>query len=235
MPTYNECNCLENILRAILALGLDIKILIVDDNSPDGTGRIADALARSDNHISVLHRPKKEGLGKAYLEGFRRALEDKDVDYIMEMDADFSHDPKYIPKFLEAISDCDIVIGSRFYKGRISIVNWPLSRLILSYGARIYVRLFAGLGLSDPTSGFKCFRRRAVEMILNNGIISNGYAFQIEVNYACKKLGLKFGEIPIIFYNRDIGTSKMGALRTVIDAMAIVWLVKFKRFTGSIK
>lgn len=233
IPTYNEKDNIENLTKEILSLKVDVRILIIDDNSPDGTGKIADTLAASDDRIMVLHRKTKEGLGKAYLEGFRYVIKNTDAEYIMEMDADFSHDPKYIPKFLEEIKDADLVIGSRFYQGRINIVNWPLSRLIFSYGASLYVRLFSRLSLSDPTGGYKCFRRRVIEAILKAGIVSNGYAFQIEVNYICRKMGFVIKEIPIIFYDRDKGSSKMRAIRTIWDAVMIVWLLKFRGFKKS--
>ncbi len=230
IPTYNERENLKPLLEKIFALGLNTKALIVDDNSPDGTGDFAEELARKEKRISVLHRDVKEGLGKAYLAGFRYAVENFSSDYIMEMDADLSHDPQYIPKFLEELEVCDVVIGSRFYKGRISIINWPLSRLIFSYGARTYVNLFTWLSLGDPTSGFKCFKRSVIEAVLNNPVLSNGYAFQIEINYMCKKMGFSIHEIPIIFHDRDKGYSKMSTVHTILEAISIVWILKFKKF-----
>jgi dolichol-phosphate mannosyltransferase len=230
IPTYNERDNIKKLIDSILEPGLDIEILIIDDNSPDGTGKVADKISASEKRVKVLHRPEKEGLGKAYLEGFTYGIKNSGADYIIQMDADLSHDPNCIPKFLEEIKDCDVVVGSRFYQGRISIVNWPLSRLIFSYGACTYVKLFSRLGLSDPTSGFKCFRRAVIERILENSIISDGYAFQIEINYICKKLGFKMREMPIVFYGRDKGFSKMQILRTILDAVSIVWLLKFKKF-----
>jgi dolichol-phosphate mannosyltransferase len=230
IPTYNEAANITALVKSIFALGLDIRVLIVDDNSPDGTGNLADKLATDNPRILVLHRPKKEGLGRAYLDGFRYAVDKTGCDFIMEMDADFSHDPQAIPVFLDKIKTCDVVVGSRFYKGRVSIVNWPLTRLIMSYGASVYVRLFSRLRLYDPTSGFKCFRRRCIESILRNRVISDGYAFQIEVNYMCAKMGFVIEEVPIVFYDRSKGSSKMRTFRTVLDAMSVVWLLKFKRF-----
>lgn len=229
IPTYNERDNLDKLIEKIFSLGMnDINVLIVDDNSPDGTGELADRLAKGNNKISVLHRDKKNGLGIAYLDGFRYALKNSKAEYIMGMDADFSHDPAYIPRFLEEIKNCDVVVGSRYYGGRISIVNWPLSRLILSYGASVYVRLFMGLSLRDPTSGFRCFRRCVIKNLLENEIISSGYAFLIEINYICSKMGFRIKEVPITFYERDKGLSKMYAFRAVLDAILIVWKVKFK-------
>ena len=231
IPTYNEKYNLEKLTEKVFSLGRDdINILVVDDSSPDGTGELADSLAAENKKISVLHRDKKEGLGKAYLDGFRYAIKNSDAEYIMGMDADFSHDPVYIPRFLEEIRGFDIVVGSRYYGGRISIVNWPLSRLILSYGASVYVRLFTGLTLRDPTSGFRCFRRCVIENLLENDIISDGYAFLIEINYICSKMGFSIKEIPITFYERDKGLSKMYASRAVFDAIFIVWKVRFKKY-----
>jgi dolichol-phosphate mannosyltransferase len=230
IPTYNEKDNLENLAGRIFAACPDMKILIVDDNSPDGTGEAADKMAAADKRMHVLHRAKKEGIGKAYLDGFRYAVKNTDAYYIMTMDADSSHDPAHIPAFLEKIKNCDVVIGSRYCGGRISIVNWPLSRLILSYGASVYVRLCARLSLRDPTSGFRCFRRYVVDSLLENKIISDSYSFLIEINYVCGKLGYKIEETPIIFYERDRGLSKMCALSAALDAVLIVWKVKFKKY-----
>jgi len=230
IPTYNERDNLEILVRRILDLGLDLGIVIIDDNSPDGTGELADALAASDKRIAVVHRPVKEGIGKAYLAGYRYAAGKSDCEYLVQMDADLSHDPAYIPDLLKKMEGYDFVTGSRYYQGRVRITNWPLSRLILSYGASLYVRLFSGLAMSDPTSGLKCFRRKVVERIVENGIISDGYASNIEVNYMCKKMGFRTGEIPIVFYDRSAGSSKMCKLSTVLGAIAIVWKLKFKRF-----
>jgi len=230
IPTYNEKENLERVVRRIRSLELPIQILIVDDNSPDGTGKYADQLAERDSFLTVIHRQKKEGIGAAYLAGLAYAIEHTDAEYIFEMDADLSHDPGYIPLFLEKISDCDVVLGSRFYRGRVSIVNWPLSRLILSYGARVYVKLFSRLRLDDPTSGFRCFRRRVVERLLANKICSREYAFHIEVSYVCSKMGFAITEVPIVFYERDSGQSKMCTLKTVLEAVLIVWKLKFKTY-----
>jgi dolichol-phosphate mannosyltransferase len=177
----------------------------------------------------VLHRPLRNGLGRAYMDGFRYAIENTDSQYIMTMDADMSHDPSFIPEFLLNIQSCDVVNGSRYYNGRISIVNWPMTRLLLSYAAGIYIRFFTKIRLSDPTSGFRCFNRSTMEKILRQGIISNGYAFSIEINYLCHKWGLKIREIPIVFHDRNKGASKMHKIGTMFEAMAIVWRMKFIR------
>ncbi|HSA31387.1 MAG TPA: polyprenol monophosphomannose synthase [Candidatus Omnitrophota bacterium] len=231
IPTYNEKENLEDLLKKIFALPINLKVLIVDDNSPDGTGDLAEKLARNERRISVLHRDVKQGLGKAYLAGFRYAVEHFSSDYIVGMDADLSHDPQYIPKFLEEIETCDVVIGSRFYKGRISIINRPLSRLIFSCVAQAYVNFFTWLSLGDTTSGFKCFKRAVIEALLKSAVLSDGYAFQIEVNYICKKLGFLVREIPVVFYDRCRGYSKIPAFHTVLEAILIVWKLKFRTFT----
>ncbi len=231
IPTYNEKDNISELTNRIFKSSPpDTKILIVDDNSPDGTGEAADDMATEDSRISVLHRQKKEGLGRAYMDGFRHALKNYDAEYIMSMDADLSHDPVFIPKFLEHIASCDIVLGSRFYDGRISIVNWPMTRLILSYSASLYVRICTRIPISDWTGAYRCFRRRAIEKILENSMISNSYAFLIEINYICYKLGFKFGEVPIIFYDRDKGASKMQTSKAILEAIVIVWKLKFRRF-----
>ena len=231
VPTYNEKdNVAELTTRIFDAAPADTNLLIVDDNSPDDTGKLADEMASKDKRISVLHREKKEGIGKAYIEGFRYALKNYDAEYFMGMDADLSHDPVFIPTFLEKIKTCDIVLGSRFYKGRVSIVNWPMIRLILSYCASMYVRVFTGIPISDFTGGYRCFRRNVVEKIVETKAISNSYAFLIEINYVCYKSGFKIGEVPIIFYDRDKGASKMHTKKAVLEAITIVWKLKFKNF-----
>ncbi len=207
IPTYNEKDNVERLVVAILALKKDLHILIVDDNSPDGTGEIADKLAKEFAEIHVIHRKGKLGLGSAYREGFRYAL-DKVAPLIFEMDADFSHDPAYLPDFLEKIKECDVVVGSRYING-VSVVNWPIRRLMLSYGANVYTRLITGLKLTDCTSGFKCFRREVLETIDLDTMKSDGYSFQIEMNYRCMVNGFRIGEVPIIFIDRHAGSSKM--------------------------
>ena len=223
IPTYNERGNIEKIIPQILAQDEGIHILVVDDNSPDGTGEIADRLASANNRIHVLHRRGKLGLGSAYREGFRYALE-QGASNIVEMDADFSHDPTMLPVFLEKMRSFDMVVGSRYLNG-VSVVNWPLRRLMLSYFASVYTRIITGLKLSDCTSGFKCFRREVLQAIDLTTVRSDGYSFQIEMNYRCHEKGFSIGEVPIIFIDRHAGTSKMSR-QIVIEAVVMVWKLK---------
>jgi len=225
VPTYNEKENIENIIDAVLSQGEDIEILIVDDNSPDGTGEIVDRLAVRDQRVHVIHREGKLGLGSAYIAGFKWALANTDARFIFEMDADFSHDPGAIPEFLEAAKDRDLVIGSRYLHG-ITVINWPLSRLILSYGANVYTHLITGLPLKDSTGGFKCFRRETLENLPLDTIRSDGYSFQIEMNFFAWKKGFRIVEIPIIFTDRRVGISKMSR-RIIWEAMFMVWRLRF--------
>jgi dolichol-phosphate mannosyltransferase len=232
VPTYNERNNIEPLVNNIFNVLPDTNILVVDDNSPDGTGELADGISRKDPRVRVLHRPSKMGLGKAYIAGFKYALS-QSAEYIFEMDADFSHDPAALPAFMEKIKEYDVVIGSRYIKG-ISVVNWPLRRLILSLLANLYVRLILHLPVKDATAGFKCFRRKVLEAIDLDKINSNGYAFQIEMNYMAKRTGFTIAEIPIIFNDRHVGSSKMSRY-IVWEALFIVWRLRwgslFKRKT----
>jgi dolichol-phosphate mannosyltransferase len=223
IPTYNERGNIEKIIPQILAQDEGIHILVVDDNSPDGTGEIADRLASASDRLHVLHRRGKLGLGSAYREGFRYALE-QGAENIIEMDADFSHDPAILPVFLEKIQSVDMVVGSRYLNG-VSVVNWPLRRLMLSYFASVYTRIITGLRLSDCTSGFKCFRRDVLQAIDLTKIRSDGYSFQIEMNYRCHEKGFRIGEVPIIFIDRHAGTSKMSR-QIVLEAVVMVWKLK---------
>jgi dolichol-phosphate mannosyltransferase len=226
IPTYNEKSNLPALLDEILKFDIPFNILIVDDNSPDGTGAIADAYSQKyPDRVHVLHRQGKLGLGSAYREGFKYAL-NWGADFIFEMDADFSHDPKYLPDFIKKMEEADygVVIGSRYVNG-ISVVNWPLSRLALSLIASQYVRLITGLKISDTTAGFKCFRRKALEAIKLDDVVSNGYSFQIEMNYRLHKAGFKIAEIPIIFVDRHSGTSKMSG-HIVREALYVVWKLR---------
>ncbi|BCS53660.1 polyprenol monophosphomannose synthase [Geobacter sp. SVR] len=223
IPTYNEKENIVRLAEEVLKQHPSINILFVDDNSPDGTGTIADELASSEERIRVLHRPGKLGLGSAYREGFRMAL-DLGADYIIEMDADFSHDPKILPVFLQAAASCDLVIGSRYLNG-VSVVNWPLRRLMLSYFASVYARFVTGLKLMDCTSGFKCFRRETLESIDMERVKSDGYSFQIEMNYRCMEKGLRMIEVPIIFIDRHAGTSKISR-KIVREAVVMVWKLR---------
>lgn len=208
IPTYNEAVNLPQIIPQTLAEDLRLEVLVVDDNSPDGTGLIADEMARLEPRVHVIHREGKLGLGTAYRTGFKWALE-RDYDYIFEMDADFSHDPRHLPEFLKAIQDADVVLGSRYLQGRVTVVNWPMGRLMLSYLANIYARWFTGLRVWDLTGGFKCFRRRVLEAIDLSQVGSNGYAFQIEMSVRAWRKGFKLREIPIVFVDRTEGQSKM--------------------------
>lgn len=223
IPTYNERDNIVRLAGEVLRQHADLRILFVDDNSPDGTGALADELAAADDRISVIHRAGKLGLGSAYREGFRAALA-MGADYLIEMDADFSHDPAVLPLFLETIQGCDLVIGSRYLNG-ISVVNWPLRRLMLSYFASVYTRIVTGLELQDCTSGFKCFRRSVIEAIDLGKVTSDGYSFQIEMNYRCHERGFTIVEVPIIFIDRHAGTSKMSR-RIVREAVIMVWKLR---------
>lgn len=225
VPTYNEKENIGEIIDAVLALGEEYEILIVDDNSPDGTGDIVDRRAASEPRIHAIHREAKLGLGSAYIAGFKWALANTDTQFVFEMDADFSHDPGAIPEFLEAAEGRDLVIGSRYLHG-ITVINWPLSRLILSYGANVYTRIITGLPLKDSTGGFKCFRRETLEQLPLDTIRSDGYSFQIEMNFFCWKKGFKIVEIPIIFTDRRVGISKMSR-KIVWEAMFMVWRLRF--------
>lgn len=209
IPTYDESHTLERLISAIFSVMDDCQVVIVDDDSPDGTGAIAERLAEEEpGKLHVIHRQGRMGLGSAYKEGFKYALEHTDAQYIFEMDADFSHDPKYLLDFLEKAQVSDMVVGSRYYNG-ISIVNWPLPRLIISKFGTWYARRITGLPLTDATSGFKCFKRQVLERIDFDKIRSNGYAFQIETSYWAWLKGFRIEEIPIIFVDRDSGQSKM--------------------------
>jgi dolichol-phosphate mannosyltransferase len=225
IPTYNEKENIAEIMGAVLKLGSGIELLVIDDNSPDGTGQIVESMAAMNPRVHALHRPGKLGLGSAYITGFKWALAKTDAKYVFEMDADFSHDPQAIPQFLEAIKTNDLVIGSRYIRG-ISVVNWPLERLILSYAANKYTHYVTGLPIKDATGGFKCFRREVLEALPLDRIKSDGYSFQIEVNFICWKKGFRFVEIPILFVDRRVGISKMSK-KIVREAAFMVWRLRF--------
>jgi len=229
VPTYNERVNLSLIVPQILAQDPGIEVLVVDDNSPDGTGALADQLATAEPRVHVLHRPGKSGLGKAYLAGFRWAL-DQCYDLIFEMDADFSHDPKFLPAFLDAAREADLVIGSR-YKTGVNVINWPISRLLLSLGANQYARWVTGLPLTDSTGGFKCFRRQVLEALDLERVRSNGYSFQIEMSFRAWRKGFRLAEIPIVFTDRVEGQSKMNG-RIVREAIWMVWWLRLKSLVG---
>jgi len=223
VPTYNERGNIEVVLPRILEQGPFFEVLVVDDNSPDGTGDIVAAMLADEPRIHLLRRENKRGLGPAYLAGFKWALS-KDYDYIFEMDADLSHNPADLPRLLEAAKDYDVVLGSRYVSG-VNVINWPISRLLLSYCANLYTRLITGMPVKDATSGFKCYRRNALERIDLNGIKSDGYAFQIEVTYKCWRKGLKVTEVPIVFVERRTGTSKMSH-QIIFEAVLMVWRLR---------
>ena len=232
VPTYNEAMNLPQIVPAILAQDPRIEILVVDDNSPDGTGRMADEMGRAEPRIHCLHRTTKEGLGRAYIAGFGWALE-KGFDLVFEMDADFSHDPTFLPKFLAAAADADLVLGSR-YKTGVNVINWPVSRLLLSLGANAYARWITGMPLTDSTGGFKCFRRQVLAAIDLEQVRSNGYAFQIEMSFRAWKKGFRIVEVPIIFHDRVEGQSKMNK-RIVREAVWMVWWLRLQSAMGKMK
>ncbi len=229
IPTYNEAQNLPVIVPQVLEQDPRIEVLVVDDNSPDGTGELADQLARDTRRIHVLHREAKQGLGKAYLAGFAWALEHT-FDYVFEMDCDRSHDPTFLPEFLKAIQDADIVIGSRYKRG-VNVINWPMSRLLLSYGANVYARWITGVPLRDSTGGFKCFRRAVLEAIPLERVQSNGYAFQIEMSFRAWKMGFRLVEIPIVFVDRVEGHSKMSR-KIIREAVWMVWWLRLKSLFG---
>jgi dolichol-phosphate mannosyltransferase len=224
VPTYNEAENIRELVPRILEQDPGVEILIVDDNSTDGTGALVDELRNTEPRLHVLHRPKKLGLGTAYVAGFRYALE-HNYDLVFEMDADFSHDPDSIPAFLDAVKDADLVLGSRYLNG-VTVVNWPLSRLILSYGANVYTRVITGMPLKDATGGFKCFRRTTLERINLDRVRSDGYGFQIEMNFIAWRKGLRIKEIPILFVDRRVGISKMNR-KIIWEAMWLVWKMRF--------
>lgn len=225
IPTYNERENLSRLLPMVLSQDPRLEILVIDDASPDGTGELADAMARAEPRIHVLHRPAKLGLGTAYLAGFRWGIE-RGYDWLFEMDADFSHDPAHLPQFLDALEDHDIVLGSRYLGGRVTVVNWPIGRLLLSYFANVYARWVTGLPVADATSGFKAFRRDALERVKLERVESEGYAFQIEMSLRCWKRGARIGEVPIVFVDRTSGESKMSR-RIVLEAVWKVWKLRF--------
>ena len=222
LPTYNEADNLRPMTERLLAMKPPLEVLVVDDNSPDGTGDIADGLAQSDERVKVLHRREKDGLGRAYCAGFAWALE-RDYEFIFEMDCDFSHDPDEIPRFIQksAAEDANLVLGSRYCEG-IRVINWPIGRMLLSHAAAKYVQIITGMPFSDPTGGFKCFRRSALQSIDLDRVRANGYSFQIELTHILWRTGHKIAEVPIIFTDRFIGTSKMSG-KIVREAIWMVW------------
>ena len=231
IPTYNESRNLSQIVPAVLEQDRRLEVLVVDDNSPDGTGQLAEQLVAGDRRVHVLHREEKQGLGRAYLAGFRWALE-RDYQAVFEMDADFSHDPSFLPGFLSAIEEADLVLGSR-YKTGVNVINWPISRLLLSLAANWYARAVTGLPLTDATGGFKCFRRDVLERVNLDQVVSNGYAFQIEMSFRAWRKGFRLKEIPIVFTDRVEGQSKMNR-RIVREAVWMVWWLRLQAIVGRI-
>ncbi len=232
IPTYNEAQNIESLIERILFLGIkELQVLVVDDNSPDGTANIVEAISQKKLNIHLLKRPGKAGLGTAYVAGFKYALKNG-YDYIFEMDADFSHDPDKIPVFLKTIKNFDLVIGSRYITG-VNVINWPLTRLILSVGANKYSQIITGMPIKDGTSGFKCFRREVLEAIDLDNIHSSHYSFQIEMNFKAWKKGFRIKEIPIVFIDREVGSSKMSK-KIIREAVWMVWKLKFLSILGKI-
>jgi len=232
IPTYNERDNIQRIVPLVLDQDERLEVLVVDDGSPDGTGAVVREMAAAEPRIHLLERAGKMGLGTAYLAGFRWALE-RDYDVVFEMDADFSHDPRHLPEFLAAIEDADIVLGSRYQEGRVTVVNWPIARLVLSYAANIYARAITRLPVYDATGGFKCFRRKVLEAIDLNAVHSNGYAFQIEMTYRAWKRGFRIAEVPIVFLDRTLGESKMSK-HIVREAIWMVWRLRWQALRGTL-
>jgi dolichol-phosphate mannosyltransferase len=231
IPTYNERENLVQLMKQIFAEGLPLEVLIIDDHSPDGTGAVADELAAADPRVHVMHRPGKMGLGSAYVAGFRYALE-RDYDAVFEMDADFSHNPDSLPEFLRELENADLVVGSRYLHG-VTVVNWPLKRLVLSYGANVYSRVITGIPIKDLTGGYKCFRRQVLEALDLSRVKSDGYGFQIEINYKAWRKGFRIREIPILFVDRRAGESKMNQ-RIVWEAAWMVWRLRILDLLGAL-
>ena len=229
-PTYNEKENLPRLVPAILAQDPTLDILVIDDASPDGTGKLADEMALNEPRLHVLHRTGKLGLGTAYLEGFRWGIE-RGYESLFEMDADLSHDPAHLPQFLQALETYDVVKGSRYLEGRVTVVNWPITRLLLSYFANVYARIVTGLPIADATGGYNAFRREVLEAIDLDRVGSEGYAFQIEITMRAWKKGFRIGEIPIVFVDRAIGESKMSK-RIIREAIWRVWKLRLQSLFG---
>jgi dolichol-phosphate mannosyltransferase len=227
VPTYNEADNIGGLVPRILERDSRLSVLVVDDNSPDGTADIVKGLDGFGDRVLILEREKKEGLGAAYIAAFQWILANTDFQAVFEMDADFSHDPAALPQFLREIGVCDLVVGSRYLHG-ITVVNWPLTRLILSVGANIYAQRVTGLPIKDCTGGFKCFRREVLEAMPLDRVKSDGYSFQIEMNYHVWKRGFRIKEIPIMFVDRQVGVSKMSR-RIIWEAAWMVWALRLKR------
>jgi dolichol-phosphate mannosyltransferase len=232
IPTYNERDNIARLIDQVLARDERLDVLVVDDGSPDGTGAIVDHIKAANPRVDVIHRPNKLGLGTAYIEGFKWALA-RHYEFVFEMDADFSHDPAHLPQFLEALEGADLVLGSRYRNGRVTVVNWPIGRLLLSYAANVYARVVTGLQLFDSTGGFKCFRRAVLEALELDAVRSSGYAFQIEMNFRTWKKGFRIAEIPIVFVDRTEGQSKMSK-KIVREAVWMVWRLRWWSIRGKV-
>lgn len=231
IPTYNERENLPSIVPAVLRQDERFDVLVVDDDSPDGTGEVADRLADEHDRVHALHRTgKSRGLGPSYLDGFRWGL-DREYDRFFEMDADFSHDPEHLPQLLEASGPRRLAVGSRYTEGRVTVVNWPITRLLLSYFGTLYARVATGLPVTDATSGFKCIPRQALRDIDLDAVRSNGYAFQIEMSFRAWKAGYEINEVPIVFVERESGESKMSR-RIVLEAIWKVWYLRLLDLIG---
>lgn len=231
VPTYNEIDNIKRMIDTLHSVSPELNLLIIDDGSPDGTAKIVKELQHHKKNLHLIERKGKLGLGTAYVEGFKWALK-RDFDFIFEMDCDFSHDPAEIPNFLEAAKSNDLVIGSR-YIGGIRVINWPMKRLLLSYFASIYIQIITGMTIKDATGGYKCFTKKALQSINLDNIFSNGYSFQIELNYKLWSKEMKIKELPIIFYERRDGQSKMrGAI--VYEAVFAVFKLRLKRIFGTL-
>ncbi len=230
IPTYNEVDNLPLIVPRVLEQDPRIHVLVVDDSSPDGTGDVADRLSRESDRVHVVHRSGKQGLGKAYLEGFSWGLE-RDYELFFEMDADFSHRPDALPRFIEKAQEFDVVLGSRYLDGRVTVINWPMSRLLVSYFGSWYARVVTGLPVRDATGGFNCWRREVLESIDFGRVASNGYAFQIELKLRAWRKGFTLAEIPIVFAERESGESKMSK-KIVREAIWKVWKLRFLDLIG---
>jgi dolichol-phosphate mannosyltransferase len=232
IPTYNEAANLPQLVPQVLAQDSRLEVLVVDDASPDGTGQLAEGLAQREPRVHVLHREGKLGLGTAYIAGFRWAVE-QGYDYVFEMDADFSHDPAHLKEFLKAAASADLVLGSRYLGGKVTVVNWPIARLMLSYWANVYARWVTGLRIWDLTGGFKCFRTKVLQAIDLSQVRSNGYAFQIEMSVRAWRKGFKLAEVPIVFVDRTEGQSKMNR-KIVREAIWIVPRLRLMAWFGRI-
>jgi dolichol-phosphate mannosyltransferase len=230
VPTYNERENIAKLITSVLGMDPRLEVLVVDDGSPDSTGDIVEEMAKQSPRVHLLRRARKLGLGTAYIAGFKWSLE-KGYDYTFEMDADFSHDPGHLPQFLRAIETADLVLGSRYRDGKVTVVNWPINRLLLSYFANVYARWVTGLPLWDSTGGFKCYRRTVLATVDLDRVRSNGYAFQIEMSFRAWKRQFRIVEIPIVFVDRTEGTSKMSG-SIVREAVWMVWRLRFWAMTG---